>query len=150
MSILKQSRGDWKKEVIAISYTALRKQENLELIGLMRPLILEPFDGFTHSHVLYCLHLMGNRAWSLKLEFESPPQRYSSTLDANAARRNTSGDNMQRDFRSVLKLEKDALQSAEVHELRKKIFFLDNPPLAFLILFLSEAPSTHSTLYFSD
>lgn len=127
VNILKQSRGGWKTEVLAIAYNALRKEENLETMGLMRPLTPEPFDGFTNAHVLFSLHLMGNRAWSLKLEFESPPQRYASTLDANAIRRNASGAQMQREFHSVLKLERDALKSAGARALRKKAFFLDNP-----------------------
>ena len=67
--------------------------------------------------------------WSLKLDFESPPTRYASTLDANAVRRNTSAAKMQCDFDFVLKLETSALRDVEARALRRKVFFLDCHPI---------------------
>ena len=77
---------------------------------------------------------MGNRAWSLKLDFESPPTRYASALDANSARRHAAAAAMRRDFESVLKLERAALIDIDARHLRKAIFFLDNPPCRLMYL----------------
>ena len=136
VNFLKQSRGGWKNEVLAIAHNSFASEDLLDRMGLLKPLSPEPFDGFANAQAMLTLHLMGMRAWSLKLDYEMPPTRYSSTLDANSVRRNASVAQMQRDFSIVVKLEADALTNSEARALRKQIWFLHKPTvrLAFLLL----------------
>ena len=130
------SRGEWKNEVLAIAHNSFKKLANLDDMGLLRPFAPEPFDGFVCAHVRFAFHLMGNRAWSRKLEFEVPPTRYVSTLDANAARRDSFATQMTKDFSNVIKLEQAALRDVQARELRRKIYWLDNPTVRMPYLLL--------------
>ena len=60
VNFLKQSSGGWKGEILAIAHNSFRRDENLELMGLLRPLSPEPSDGSTNVQVTLSLHLMGN------------------------------------------------------------------------------------------
>ena len=68
---------------------------------------------------------MSERAWSLKLDAETPPTRYCGTLASNVAHRTDASNKMGNGRTNTLQLEKDALVDVSARDLRRDIAFLE-------------------------
>jgi hypothetical protein len=133
---IKLSRGGWQAELVGISHRVCDNVSNLEFMGVMIPTgtTWEPVDGYVKDVFALQLRVQSNRAWSMKLDVEVPPVRYSGVMDVNAVARRRDCEKMQREHLTIMHLEADRHSDAWANNVRRAIYWLDYAPVRFMYL----------------
>jgi hypothetical protein len=81
------------------------------------------------------IHLVSNRAWSLAARHAIPPDTYSLAISSDPAQRQLGVDELQGDFRRLLKLEDSRCRDADAMLLWKEMITPKKFPIRLIYLF---------------